>query len=430
MTTHSAPAQSPPAQAPPIATYDTAGSRALYDRAKSVVPNGVHGHYGFAVDDGSPVFFDRAAGSHFTDVDDNDYVDWMCAYGPMILGYANPAVEEAAAHQMAAGNTVSLAAPVMVDLAERLVDLVEGADWALFGKNGADATTLAVMVARAATGRRIVVKVDDGYHGSAAWMQTPGNPGTVAGDHDLVVSVPWNDAAALRRAIDAHPGDVACFISSPYHHPVFADNELPADGYWSAVEAICRANDVALIVDDVRAGFRINLAGSHAAYGFQPDLICFGKALGNGHPIAALTGTDAMRQAATDTFYTGTQFFNAAPMAAAAATLEELQRLDGANRITEIGGRLCAGLIDVAASHGYELVVSGIPGMPYFRNGGDGGYRHHSRWVSECIKRGAYLLPYHNNFVSVAHTDEDLERTWAIADQAFAALPDPEFAAR
>jgi glutamate-1-semialdehyde 2,1-aminomutase len=403
-------------------TYACTASRALYERAKRVVPKGVHGHYGYAVNDESPVFFDHASGSHFTDIDGNDYIDWMCAYGPMILGYGHPAVEEAAARQMTAGNTVSLAAPVMVDLAERLVDQIQGADWALFGKNGADATTLAVMVARAATGRRMVIKVDDGYHGSAAWMQTPGNPGTVEGDHNLVVSVPWNDSTAIGRAIDEHQGDVACFISSPYHHPVFADNAAPADGYWAKVEAMCRADGVALIVDDVRAGFRIDLAGSHAAFGFQPDLMCFGKALGNGHPIAALTGTDAFRQAATDTFYTGTQFFNAAPMAAALATLEELNTVDGATRITEIGERLNAGLTDVAASHGYDLVVSGVPGMPYYRNGGEGGYGRHTRWVAECVKRGAYLLPFHNNFVSAAHTDEDLDRTWAIADQAFAAL--------
>jgi len=409
----------------PLPTYDTTASRALYERARRVIPKGVHGHYGYAVTDESPVFFDHARGSHFTDVDGNDYIDWMCAYGPMILGYTHPAVEEAAARQMAAGNTVSLSAPVMVDLAERLVDQIQGADWALFGKNGADATSLAVLVARAATGRRMVIKIDGGYHGSAPWMQTPGNAGTVAGDHDLVISVPWNDPAAIRRAIDDHPGDVACFISSPYHHPTFAENEAPADGYWAEVEVICRADGVALIVDDVRTGFRIDLTGSHATYGFQPDLMCFGKALGNGHPIAALTGGDAFRRAATDTFFTGTQFFNAAPMAAALATLDELDKIDGARVIADTGRRLSAGLVDVAASHGYDLVVSGVPGMPYYHNGGDGGYARHARWVAECVKRGAYLLGYHNNFVSAAHTEEDLERTWAIADQAFAALPPP-----
>ena len=151
--------------------------------------------------------------------------------------------------------------------------------------------------------------------------------------------------------------------------------------------------------------------------------MCFGKALGDGHPIAALTGSDAFREAATDTFFTGTQFFNAAPMAAALATLEELEKIDGAERIGETGRRLNAGLIDVATSHGYDLVVSGVPGMPYYRNGGPGGYGRHANWVAECVKRGAYLLGYHNNFVSAAHTEEDLRQTWAIADEAFAALP-------
>lgn len=401
---------------------DTSKSQALYERAIAVIPKGVYGHYGGAVTDRSPVFFERADGSRFTDIDGNTYIDWICAYGPMILGYNHPAVEEAAKHQLEAGNTVSLAAPVLVHLAEELVDLVSSADWALFGKNGADSTTLAVMVARAATGRRLVIKVDGGYHGSAPWMQPAGNPGTTADDHTLVRSVPWNDAEAVARIIDEHPNDVACFISSPYHHPVFADNELPADGYWAEVERLCRRSGVALIVDDVRAGFRIDLAGSNVAYGFEPDLVCFGKALGNGHPIAALTGTEAMRQAAIDTFYTGTQFFNAAPMAAALATIRELRRIDGAALITGIGNRLNAGLVDVAATHGHELRVTGVPGMPYYRIVGEGGGRLHAAWIAQCMARGAYLLGYHNNFVSAAHTDEDLHRTWEIADRAFAAV--------
>ncbi len=401
---------------------DTTRSQELYRRAKAVIPKGIAGHYGYAVGDESPVFFQSSDGSRFTDIDGNTYVDWMCAYGPMILGYNHPVVEDAAAKQMAAGNTVSLASPVLVELAEHLVDMVSGADWALFGKNGADSTTLAVMVARAATGRRLVVKVDDGYHGSSAWMQTPGNAGTVDGDHDLVVSVPWNDVEALRAVIAEHGADVACFISSPYHHPVFADNELPAEGYWSSVEAMCRDAGIVLIVDDVRAGFRIDLAGSHAAYGFQPDLMCFGKALGNGHPIAALVGVDELKPAAVDTFYTGTQFFNAGPMAAALATIQELQRIDGAKLITDIGQQLNTGLIDVAKANGYELRVTGIPGMPYYRLIGDEGFAIHARWIEACVQGGAYLLSYHNNFVSTAHGERDLKDTWDIADRAFKQL--------
>lgn len=404
-------------------TYDTTKSRALYERARAVIPQGVYGHYAHPASFGhSPVFFDQARGSRFTDIDGNTHIDWMCAYGPMILGYNHPGPDDAAATQMAAGNTVSLAAPVLVELAEQLVDMVTGGDWALFGKNGADSTTLALLIARHATGRKYVVKIDGGYHGSAAWMQSPTSPGIAPGDHDLVLSVPWNDAAALQKVIDEHPGEIACFMSSPYHHPVFADNALPDEGYWAAVESMCRAAGILIAMDDVRAGFRINLAGSHVAFGFQPDLMCFGKALANGHPIAAVMGSAELQEAASEVYYTGTQFFNAAPMAACLATLQEMQRIDAANLVTDIGSRLAAGLVDVAASHGHELRVSGVPAMPYLRLIGPGGSKFHARWIAECVRRGAYFLDFHNNFVSTAHTDEDLAETFAIADRAFAAL--------
>ena len=120
----------------------TARSQALLRHARKVVPNGVYGHYGYSVTPEAPVFFERAKGAHFTDIEGKTYIDWMCAYGPMILGYDHPEIEAAAAKQLAAGNTVSLASPVMVELAERLVDRVQGVDWALFGKNGADSTGL------------------------------------------------------------------------------------------------------------------------------------------------------------------------------------------------------------------------------------------------------------------------------------------------
>lgn len=399
-----------------------ATSSDLFDRAQAVIPHGIFGHYAGAHRCHDPAFFATSFGSRFTDVDGRTSIDWMCAYGPMILGYDHPAVEEAAARQASMGNTVTLAAPVMVELAETLVDMIEGAEWALFGKNGADATGLAVMVARAETGRRLIVKIDDGYHGTAPWMQAPESKGTTIDDQSAVISIPWNDLDALRRIIADHGPEIACFISSPYHHPVFAPNQLPHDGYWQSVEQLCRDAGIVIIVDDVRAGFRIDLAGSHAAYGFQPDLMCFGKALGNGHPISALLGTGSMRQAACETFYTGTQFFNAVPMAAALATIRELAAVDAARVMTETGTRLANGLTDIAASHGHELVVSGVAAMPFFEIRGEHGRSVLNRWVAECGRRGAYFLDYHNNFVSVAHTLDDVADTIDIADAAFATI--------
>jgi glutamate-1-semialdehyde 2,1-aminomutase len=407
---------------------DTTKSQAMFARAKNVIPGGIYGHYAGNNRRPAPRYFERSEGAHFWDVDGNDYIDYMCAYGPMILGYNHPVVDEAAQAQYRKGNTVSLAAPVIIELAELMVEMVEDADWALFGKNGGDSTGLAVRIARAATGRRKIVKVQDGYHGVVPWMMASTedvktSAGTVEEDGAHVLQVPWNDAAAFASLISEHRGDIACFISSPYDHPVLRDNELPEEGYWQQIEQLCRDNDIVLIVDEVRSGFRYNLAGTHVSYGFQPDMVCFGKALGNGYPISALVGSDALKQAATEVFYTGTQFFNAAPMAAAKATLEELARIDGPRVMTELGNTLNDGLVNVAQQQGYELVASGIPAMPYYRLN-NVGMDEHFKWVDECVKRGIYLLGYHNHFLSTAHTQADIDRTLEIANEAFIALAD------
>ncbi len=422
--------------------YRQETSRSLYERAKKVIPGcpfcpegGMYGHYSTSVSArGNPVYFSTSRGSRFVDVDGNEYIDYMCAYGPMILGYNHPAVDQAAREQYLKGNTVSLASPVMVELAELLVEMVSIADWAFFSKNGADPTNLSVMAARAATGRKKIVAIEGGYHGTTPWMQDAGSGGTLEEERSSVIRIPWNDPGRLQSVIDENPDDIAGFISSPYHHPVIFDNELPEDGFWQKVEAICRKNGIVLIVDDVRAGFRADLSGSSTYFGFKPDLICFGKALGNGYPISALVGTDAMRDAVNHVFYTGTQFFNAAPMAVAVATLTELKNINGPASMLESGKKLTDGLVRIAQSHGYDLKVSGLPSMPYLRianeavppvftEGFSGLHKGlHADWISECVQRGAYFLDYHNHFISTAHSEADLQRTWDIADDAFAAV--------
>jgi glutamate-1-semialdehyde 2,1-aminomutase len=309
----------------------------------------------------------------------------------------------------------------MIELAETLVDMVAVADWALFGKNGGDSTSLAIMVARAETGREKIIKINDGYHGVASWMQRNNSPGTIPSDTDEIIDIEWNAIDELERAISENPNQIACFISSPYHHPVLKDNVLPEDQYWQKVESLCRQNGIVLIVDDVRAGFRINLAGSNEAYGFKPDLVCLGKAMGNGYPISALVGGDHLKKSAEAVYFTGTQFFNAAPMAAAKATLLELQKIDAVNKMEEFGNNLKSGLVKVAQENQFELVVSGVTTMPYFRlNNVD--IKVHNSWIDECLKRGLYMVNYHNHFISATHDKEDLENILEIASDSFSAL--------
>jgi glutamate-1-semialdehyde 2,1-aminomutase len=285
-------------------------------------------------------------------------------------------------------------------------------------------------VARAATNRKKIVKIQEGYHGVAPWMMasmaTPDRDvkGITQEDGADMHQIPWNDAQAFEQLISEHPNEIACFISSPYNHPAGSENSLPADGYWSKIENLCRQNGILLIVDDVRSGFRINLAGSNVSYGFKPDMVCFGKAIANGYPLSALVGHESLKKIASQVFYTGSHFFQAAPMAAAKATLLEMQKVDAANQMTQFGMKLNDGLVNIASQHGYELSATGIPAMPYYRLSGVA-FETHAKWIDECVTRGVYLLNYHNHFISTAHDEEDLSRTFDIVNEAFKAMGDP-----
>ena len=406
-------------------TYQFNNSQKILKRAVRVIPCGIYGHFSpspLVPPTAYPFYVSRSKGARFWDVDGNEFIDYMCAYGPMILGYHHDKVDTAARKQYEAANCVTIPSPVMVELAEYLVDLIPIADWAYFAKNGGDVTSYALMVARAATGRKKIVLVNGGYHGVAPWAQEPGKHGIIDEDHKNLLRVNWNDDAGFERIVGENAGEIAGFIVTPYHHPVFKDNELPRDGYWQKIEMLCKRQGIVLIADDVRCGFRLDMRGSNEYFGFKPDLICFSKALGNGYPISALVGIDALKTAASKIFYTGSYWFSAAPMAAAMATLKELKRIDGPPILRQTGKKLLDGLVRIAKGHGYDLKVTGHPSMPYLRITNDESLMLHQDWCAECTKRGAYFTSHANWFVSIAHTDEDIQRTWDIADDAFVAI--------
>ncbi|NLV46389.1 MAG: aminotransferase class III-fold pyridoxal phosphate-dependent enzyme [Candidatus Hydrogenedentes bacterium] len=406
-------------------TYTYENSTAWFKRAVKVIPCGIYGHFSPAPCvpvDAYPFFSEQARGARFWDVDGNEFIDYMCAYGPMVLGYGHPAVDEAYLKQRAESDANSIASPRMVELAEMLVDMIPTADWAFFARNGADVTNMAVMVARSATGRKKIVTVKGGYHGTAPWMQAPGHHGVMEDDHQHVIRIPWNDLKALEAVIAEHGKDIAGLIATPYHHPVFADNELPAEGYWQQVTDMLHKNGSIVIVDDVRAGFRLHLGGSCERYGFRPDLIAFSKAIANGYALSALVGVDALRVNASKVFHTGSFWFCAGSFAAAMACLKELQRLDGPNLMRELGRKLTDGIVSCAASHGYTMKVSGELSMPYLRIANDDNMMLQQAWCGECTRRGAFFTSHHNWFLSTAHTEEDINRTLDICDEAFKAM--------
>ena len=402
-------------------------SRKMFDRATKVIPSGVYGHLGpaegcFIPVSAYPLFGDRAQGSYFWDVDGNKFIDYMCAYGPNVLGYNDPDVDAAALEQAKKGNCMTSPSSKMVELAELMVDTVASADWAFFAKNGNDVTTAAILTARAATHRKKIIFINGFYHGISPWTQKVDYPGILPEDVANNIYIDWNDIPALERAIEENKDEIAAFISTPYLHGNFADNELPADGYWQKVRELCTKNGIVLIVDDVRAGFRLDLAGSDHFYGFEADLICFCKAIANGWNISALCGKDFLKGAVSSLAYTGSYWLSAVPMAAGVACINKMKALDTPKLFREKGIKVTDGLVAAAKNNGFDLRVSGEPALFYLRLADDNSLMLHQEWIAEMVKRGIFMTNHHNHFMNASLTDEDIARTIDVAEDAFNAL--------
>ena len=205
-------------------------------------------------------------------------------------------------------------------------------------------------------------------------------------------------------------------------HGNFNDNSLPADGFWQGVRNLCTENGTILIVDDVRAGFRLDMAGSDHYFGFEADLICFCKALANGYNVSALCGKDFLKNTVSGISFTGSYWMSAEPFAAGIATINRMKELGGPAVLIEKGRMLKEGLIAAAEKHGHKLVVSGVESLFYLRLADDDSLMMHQRWIAEMVKRGVYLTNHHNHFINYSLTYEDIKETCEIADEAFAVL--------
>ncbi len=393
----------------------------LFVRAARVIPEGIYGHKNpaFVLPGHCPYYAERAEGSHVWDVDGHEYIDFLCGYGPIILGHNHPEVEDAVRRQMAKGSCFNHPGEAMVDLAEKLADLIPGADWAVFAKNGSDVTTWAIRVAREYTARKKIVMVRGAYHGADAWCTAyPG--GVLPEDRANVLQIGWNRLDELEALAAAHRGQIAGLIATPYHHPTYAMQQMPAAGFWPAVREICDREGMLLILDDIRAGFRLDLRGNHPVFGIEPDLLCFGKSMANGHPISVAMGRERLRDAAEAVFLSGTFWFSSVQMVAALATLRVLEESDAIAHMARLGARLKEGLEELGTAHGYRVTVSGPPAVPYLTFDDDADLYHMQVFCREMIARGVFLHPHHNWFLCAAHTDADIDRTLEMAGVAFA----------
>ena len=404
--------------------YNHEKSRGWFDRALQVIPSGVPGHLGpteglFLPLDKWPLICSRAQSAYFWDMDGNKYLDFMCAYGPNVLGYCDPDVDAAAMAQLNIGNCTTAPSYKMVECAELLVDTVAMADWAFFMKNGTDATTFAMMTARAHTKKRKVFFLKNYYHGNDPWAMKADYPGILPEDVCHNVILPWFDVQALEDAYEAAQGDVAALIAQPYDHGNFYDNRPATKEYWAKVRKFCTEKGIVLIIDDVRAGFRLDLAGSDHYYGFKADLICFCKALANGYNMSACCGQEFLRPAASSLSFTGSYWMSAEPFAACIACLNKLKKLDAPNLFRRLGTRLTNGLREAGKSFGFDLVVSGEPALFYLRIANDDSLMLHQEWVAECVSRGLFITSHHNHFINAAMTEDDIKLAIDIAADAF-----------
>jgi glutamate-1-semialdehyde 2,1-aminomutase len=399
-------------------SYDK--SNALFARALNVIPGGIPGHQSpmLLVFGSCPCFIERAEGPRFWDVDGNEYIDYMCAYGPMVLGYNHPKVEQAARVQLDKVDTANLPSERYVELAEKLTKIVPIADWAIFGKNGSDVTTYATRVARAHTERNKIITAAETYHGIGAWC-TPMENGITPEDRVNILSFEYNNLDALKELVEQNKDDIAGIILTPFRHEAFHDSEMPASGFLETVRKICDEIGAIFIVDDVRAGFRMHMGGSLERFGVRPDLICFSKALGNGHPISACVGKEDLKNAAGQVFFTGSFFTSSVPIAAAIATLDEMEATDAIGIMYERGEQLKDGLLDQADIHGQEVNYSGPETIPFMTFKGDDGMDKGKLFCEECYQRGVFFHPFHNWFISSAHTEEDIKKTLEATDAAF-----------
>lgn len=394
----------------------------LRARAERVVPSGMWGHLHVArLPEGYPQFFARGRGGRIWDADGREYVDLMCSWGPIVLGHHDPVVDEAAARQAALGDCLNGPAEAMVELAERLVARVPHADWAMFQKNGTDATTACVMIARAGTGRRTILVARGSYHGAAPWC-TPVPAGTTEADRAHQIRFGYNDIASLHAAAERAGDDLAAVIVTGFRHDNVVDQELPDPAFAHAVRAVCDATGAALIIDDVRAGFRLHRGGSWETVGVRADLSAWSKAIANGHALAAITGADRWREAAARIFVTGSFWCAAVPMAAAIATLDRLDALDAIARMEGLGTHLREGLDALARAHGIGLRQSGPVQMPLLLFDDDPEFRIGSTFCRGALGAGAFLHPRHNMFLCAAHTEADIDRVLAAAEAGFRAV--------
>ncbi|MDX2150063.1 MAG: aspartate aminotransferase family protein [Bryobacteraceae bacterium] len=410
-----------------------ARSRAFLDRARHSLTGGVSSP--FRAQFPVPLYFESAAAAHLTDVDGNHYIDYALAWGPLILGHCHPAVVEAVSRSAQRPHLYGAQHELEFEVSERIQRMVPCAERVAFTSSGSEAVQCALRLARAATGRTLVLKFEGHYHG---WMDSvligyrssPDQLGAASLDsrgqvpnaaaNALVAE--WNDLTSVERLFAAHPNAIAAVIAEP----VLCNSGclMPAPGFLESLRALTASHGALLIFDEIITGFRIAPGGAQAAFKVTPDLATFGKALGGGLPLSAIAGRAGIMELMIDggVSFGGTFNGNPLSLAAAQATLDEICRHDAAalQHANRLGRSLMQGFEQLGVTvTGFGAAFSlHFPGVPEYRTYRDflkdDKSRLH-RFLRAMLDEGIYLLPDGRFYLSAAHTEADIARTLAAA---------------
>lgn len=396
----------------------------LFEEAERLVPGGVLGARKPAdfIEGEYPIFLESGKGCRLTDVDGNEFIDFLCGYGPIILGYREEEVDDAVIRQIKEkGFCFSLTQRYQNELAKKLRDLVPCSELSIFLKTGSDATTAAIRIARAYTGKIKVIRC--GYHGWHDWAveMKGGIPEKLYED---VYEFPYNDLTVLETLMEKHGSETAAIIMTPFGHHLHQRMEEPKPGFLESVKEIAHKYSAVLVFDEVRTGFRLAMGGAQELYGVAPDLVVLGKGMANGYAISVVTGkTDVMMAAAKKLFISSTFFPNSDGYIAALKTIEILERDNILASIWEKGGGFMKRVEGIIGRYDTGAELSGVAPMSFVTFRRDASRLQKARrddFYTQLIRRGIFFTPHHHGYICYRHTPEDLDVALAAMDEAMA----------
>jgi glutamate-1-semialdehyde 2,1-aminomutase len=414
-------------------------SAKLYEKARKLMPGGVSSPV--RAIDPYPFYVQKASDSRIWDADGNLYIDYCMGYGPLILGHAHPAVYAAVAEQLKLGWDYGTPVKAEIDLAERIQVDFPSMEMLRFVSTGTEATMSAIRAARGFTGKDTIVKIEGGYHGAhdavlvkpgSAAISTPSSLGVPAAAVKHTVQVPFNDVEALSGALEKN--DAACLIIEPVMGNI--GPVVPKESYLSDVRKVTEENETLLIFDEVITGFRLCIGGAQCLYGVTPDLTTLGKIAGGGFPIGVFGGTREIMECVAPlggVFNAGTFSGHPVSLAAGLATLSVLNE-EGYRRVNGLGDLLRRMLVDLLEELDVHISVQGIGTMfqVFFTEKPVRNYQDALTCETDLYKKfsafmrdeGIFLAPsqYETNFISLAHSNEDLEYTIRACANAFERL--------